>query len=503
MATDPETKRSRQSALIGGRDAVDFPAMDCRISTAWMLGAMLFLSPAAAPAAKLDDAIDAVLRDPYLKNVDVGVKIVKLGDKPESSAVLFEHRATTPLTPASNLKLITTAAALDTLGADFRFRTVLAQKGDTIALIGDGDPTFGDAELLKKFDWTSTTLVQKWAEALVERGTKTAAQFVYDDSIFDDRFVHPSWPENQIHLRYVAGVCGLNFNANCIDFYVKPNGTGALVDYTLDPPTTYATVSNGCVQGTKDAVWLSRKPGSNEIQLRGETRAANTAPISVTVADPGLFAATTVRDVLNRHGMAIAGEVKRDPTVRASMNDWQVLAVHETPIEQVLARANKDSMNLYAESLCKRLGAKASGEAGSWANGTAATGKFLQSIGIPAEQFSLDDGCGLSRKNTIAPAAIVAVLQHEHFAKHRDVYFNSLAVAGVDGTLDKRFEGTPLRQRVHAKSGFIDHVSSLSGYLVGRDGELYAFSIMFNGIASGTNATAKKLQERIVMALEP
>ena len=455
--------------------------------------------------ADVTDSIEGVLRDPYFKKVQVGIKIVKLGEKAPATPV-YEKDAVRPLIPASNLKLITTAAALDKLGPQFVFRTRLLQKADTLAFVGDGDPSLGDAEVLEGTGWKSTTLFEKWAEGVAARGVKSAAKLVYDDGIFDSRYVHPNWPEDQIHKRYVAGVGGLNFNANCLDFYLRPKGAGQVVDYTVDPLTSYAPVANSCVGGSRSAVWLSRLPSSNKIELRGQADAANAKPISVTVEDPSLFTSTVLRDVLKKGGIDVGGEVTRDATVRAAVNDWQELAVYETPLAQVLARANKDSMNLYAEALCKRVGAAAAQSAtpgvGSWATGTAAVGDFLRSVGVDAAQFSLDDGCGLSRKNVVSPAAIVAVLQHEFYAPHRDVYLTSLSVAGVDGTLKDRFDTSTLRERVIGKSGYISGVSGLSGFVKAKDGSTYAFSILFNGIAEGTNSRAKVLQERIVQSID-
>ena len=462
---------------------------------------MAALAATSLVHADVGSTIDTVLRDPYLKNVRVGVKIAKLnGEAP--ATVVYEHEPTRPLTPASNLKLITTAAALDTLGPDFVFRTRLLQKDNTLALVGDGDPSLGDAEALEKTGWTSTTLFEKWAESVKARGAKGFSKLVYDDSIFDEKYVHPTWPANQIHLRYVAGVAGLNLNANCLDFYLQPKGKGVAVDYRVDPTTTYAPIANTCVGGTKNAVWLSRAPDSNKIELRGQIDAANGKPISVTVDDPPKFTATVLADTFKKAGILIDGEVERDPTVRAAADGWQSLAVYETPITTIIARANKDSMNLYAEALCKRVGAKVSGESGSWSNGPPAVGAFLQSLGVSADQFSFDDGCGLSKKNVISPGAILAVLEHEYRSKHRDAYLTSLAVAGVDGTLKDRFGGSGLRERVIGKSGFIASVSALAGFVKAKDGSTYVFSILFNGIAEGTNSHAKQLQEKIVAAVD-
>jgi D-alanyl-D-alanine carboxypeptidase/D-alanyl-D-alanine-endopeptidase (penicillin-binding protein 4) len=202
--------------------------------------------------------------------------------------------------------------------------------------------------------------------------------------------------------------------------------------------------------------------------------------------------------------------VKRDRTTRqqyaadqqAGGGDWTVLAVHETPIEMVLARANKDSMNLYAESLCKRLGHAATNESGSWANGTAAIGEFLRRVGVKEGQFNIDDGSGLSKQNFISPDTLVKVLAHVHSSPQSKMFLDSLAIAGQDGTLSDRFRGTDLGGRVFAKSGYVSGASSLSGYLQSSNGRWYAFSILMNGIPEGSNSMMKAFQERIVRAVD-
>jgi D-alanyl-D-alanine carboxypeptidase/D-alanyl-D-alanine-endopeptidase (penicillin-binding protein 4) len=179
-----------------------------------------------------------------------------------------------------------------------------------------------------------------------------------------------------------------------------------------------------------------------------------------------------------------------------------LLAQNTTSIATVIDRANKDSMNLYAESLCKRLGFAKTGQPGSWQNGPAAVSAFLKSIGVAGDEFTLNDGCGLSKKNAISAHAISTVLQHMYFSKDHQIYIDSLSIAGVDGTLDDRFRGSSLRGRVFAKSGFVNGVSSLSGFFKGQDDNWYAFSILMNGIPPKSNSMIKPLQERIVKAAD-
>lgn len=462
---------------------------------------VILLLAVSAVRADLADDIRAVLNDKLLANAQVGMVVMDLGDSPQQSRAIYRLNATTPLIPASNLKLLTTAAALDKLGADFQFKTMLAIRGEDVALIGDGDPSLGDAEMLRKLGWDVDAVFKAWARRLQELGISQVRHVFVDDSVFDEIFLHPNWPADQQHKRYVAQVAGVNLNANCVDFYLRIGQHGQAVNYRMDPPTRYVSVKNTCLSGSKNAVWLSRESGTNNIVLRGQVNLNNDEPLSVTISDPPMFAATVLAETLSASGLVVSGQVQRDRTVRAS-GQWTILAIHSTPISTVLSRANKDSMNLYAEALCKRMGAAVSGTGGSWESGLAVIAAMLRSLGVSDEEFNLDDGSGLSKKNAVSPNAIARVLTHEFHSSDRELFIRSLAVGGVDGTFENRFRDSDLRGRVFGKSGYVSGVSSLSGYLRSKSGRWYAFSILMNGLPEGSNAAAKRLQERIVQAID-
>ncbi|HEV7297809.1 MAG TPA: D-alanyl-D-alanine carboxypeptidase/D-alanyl-D-alanine-endopeptidase [Tepidisphaeraceae bacterium] len=464
------------------------------------------LSISTVVFADIDSDVNAVLADKLLAKSTVGVEIVALGDSPADSRVLLRRGAATPLIPASNLKLITTAAAVEKFGAGFRFETRFVKHGQNVIVVGDGDPTLGDTDLIKKFGQGSTSVFTAWAAALKDSGTISVQDVIVDDSIFDGQFVHPNWPEDQRHLRYVAGVAGLNLNANCLDFYLSGTSPGARVNYRIDPPTQYVQVENNCITRSGDsAVSLLLDPETKRLLLRGYSP-GSTVAVSVTVDDPSLYAATVLKEQLAQAGITVNGTVRREHGARAALAagspDYTVVSRYVTSIEYVLDRANKDSVNLYAEALCKRLGFADTNAPGSWVNGPAAMGKFLSSVGVPPDQYTFDDGCGLSKQNAISAGAISAVLQHMYFSPNRQAFLSSLSVAGVDGTLDSRFRGSDLRNRVFAKSGFVNGVSTLSGYFMGKDDRWYAFSILMNGIPNKSNSSIKPLQERIVKAAD-
>lgn len=456
---------------------------------------MLVALPASARADLTAD-VEALLAAKPLARAQVGVQVIRLGQDPAGSAIVYARNPQLPLSPASNMKLLTTSAALERLGGGFRFRTILYQRGDDLVIVGDGDPTLGDAELLKPHGGTPTSLFEAWAEMLKARGVSRVNNVLIDDAVFDDAFAHPNWPADDLPKRYGAQVGGLNLNGNCLDFYLQPGQRGTVVSFRLDPPTKYAAISNACLSGGRSAVWLTRKPESNDVVLRGEINAPNGQPVSVTVHDPPMFFGTVLAETLRRGGVDVAGKVARE---RWAQVDTAVpLAAHETPIEVVLRRANKDSVNLYAEALMKRLGREASGQPGSWVNGREAIGQFLASRGVPAGEASVDDGSGLSKENRVSANAITRVLMGDFYSANREAFLASLAVGGADGTLEKRFTND-LRGRVYAKTGYIGGVRALSGYLRGRSGNWYAFSILMNGPLTGE---ARQIADKIVAAVD-
>lgn len=470
------------------------------------LGCVLVLLFAATSWADLPGDIETILKDKLLEKAAVGIEIVRMGKSDADSKVVYSRDSHSPLMPASNLKLTTTSAALDRFGADFKFHTTLLLHNGDLVLVGDGDPSFGDAEYLKRVGWKPTTVYENWAAQLKKLGVKTVHDVIVDDSVFDDVYLQPHWPIGQIDHSYVAEVGGLNFDANCITFMIQPTSPGKRVNYTLIPNTNYLTVDNTCITGQNE-VQLGRKPGTNEVIMRGEAPANGPSSLQETVHDPSMYGVTVFAETLGASGIIVSGQVKRDRNAstareKAPSGEWKVIGIHETPLAVALARANKDSINLYAESLCKRLGHEISHASGSWENGTAAVGAFLKKAGIPESEFHLDDGSGLSRQDHISPHALIRVLTYDFFSPNHDAFLNSLSISGSDGTLEERFRGSDLRRRVIGKSGFIEGVSCLSGFVRAKDNQWYAFSIMMNGVPYKSNSLAKFLQEKIIHALD-
>lgn len=431
----------------------------------------------------------------------------------QTGTVLASVNDSTPMTPASNMKLLTSGAALLVLTPEFVFHTEFALDGDTLVIRGDGDPALADPAVLDRMNPKMTVgdVLGAISGAISSSGVKQLNQIIVDDRVFDRQFVHPTWPVEKLDRGYSAEVAGVNFHANVLAAYPKPNpeGPGAPPLFDLQPEAPWLRIDNKArtiVQG-KNAVWLTRDPDSNQFTMHGEVRFPVAVGVEVTVHNPPDFFGRVLASRLMASSITMPqGSDQMDSTAIRVANDQdgfgqgKVLAVVSTPIAEVLRRCNTDSENLYAESLFKRMGHAVTKEPGGWTNGAAVLRMVLtQKLGAEAAaSVTISDGCGLSRDDAVSPAVMTRWL--EVMSKEKgaaDAYLASLAEPG-EGTLKSRFLGDKLKNQVHAKSGFINGVRTLSGYVVSpTTGRQVAFSVMVNDV-NGTDGQAKELHEDVV-----
>lgn len=441
--------------------------------------------------ADLTSQTQAIINAADLRKTEVGVYIYDL----DNNTPLASINPDRPLIPASNMKVFTTAAALQTLGPDFVFRTELQMlragvvKGTTnptLVIKGDGDPAFGDPDLLAKHGLDIEKLLDTWINAVKTTGVKTFDKLIIDDRVFDQDFVHPSWPADQLNQWYCAQVAGLNFNDNCVDLYPEPTVAGQSPRVLIWPLVPAINITNRAMTGGGDTFWVSRKAGTNDMVFYGKVKNRRTSPINVTIHDPPIFFGELMKHRLSQAGITVASIVR--PESDDQLPQGQVLHVIQTTIDQVIQRCNKDSQNLFAEALFKRMGRKVTGRPGSWDNGAAALRIFLHNrLGARSASLSIADGSGMSRDNKITSRSMVDVLQAMATdPKMSEIFLDSLSVAGEDGTLRKRFADLKDAQ-VLGKSGYIRSVSTLSGIVIVNDPtrpngkRTILFSLLFNG----------------------
>jgi D-alanyl-D-alanine carboxypeptidase/D-alanyl-D-alanine-endopeptidase (penicillin-binding protein 4) len=456
-----------------------------------IIGLVLVLgmgAPAGAAAAGLGDAIGRLVAG--AGKMKMGIRVETAGPNP---SVVYELNPNESFQPASNQKIVTTAAAMCLLSPDFTYRTLLAVRGNDLVIIGAGDPSCGDPRVAQEAKEPITAMFHAWAEKLQAAGlTDIKGDLLFDDSIFDNEYLLDSWRSQKFNAMawYCAPVGGLNFNDNCVDVLVKPgSGPGSTPEVTLVPGTSWITLQNNAKTAGKGEPIVKRL-GDNPliISVNGPVSRANSpeSPLSIPITDPGMFFASTCRTALAAAGIRIAGETKRARVRQADGSlpaDLRTVAAHEQKMSEILWRANKSSVNMFGEAVLKTVGAYAGREdrpgVGSYQSGRAAVQRFLDGLHVPREGYVVDDGSGLSHKNLMTPAMLTAILQHMNEHPLKKQWWDNLAVPGEQtGTLRRRMRD--LTGKVFAKTGHIEGVSTLSGYVIGADKQVYVFSILCN-----------------------
>jgi serine-type D-Ala-D-Ala carboxypeptidase/endopeptidase (penicillin-binding protein 4) len=452
------------------------PTMDTALKT-WMLAAAIALGITGQAAGSLKGELDSIVGRSALKTVRFSVQVIRA----DSGEVVYQHNASTPLMPASNMKVVTTAAGLDSLGADFQYTTRVGlastADGTTLVITGSGDPLLGDRVTDEKHGKPACWVLDDIVRAVKASGKTSINSIIVDTSVFDDVRVCPNWPTNQLNKWYEAEVSGLNFYTNCIEFIARDKG-GAKAELSMQPTTNYVSVVNETTTVGKgaDTVGLWRQTGSNQVFVKGKCH-GDTEPMKVTVERPAAFLGTLIAERLGQAGIKVEGPLMEKG---AGNLDATTIATYSTPISDVLDRCNKDSLGLAAECLMKTMGAKTTGgKGGSWASGRTAMAKFLTSLGVSADEYKIDDGSGLSEENRLSTNALSKVMAHLYKTKSWPMFKDSLSVGGEDGTAAKWFREAKYKGKILGKTGYIAGVKSFTGVCVTDKGD-YIFSIITN-----------------------
>lgn len=482
---------------------------------------LALLAPTAA--ANLESALLHHLSSADLRGTQVSICVMDVSDR----VLLAEIDDQREMIPASNIKLVTAAAALHTLGKDFAFSTKLkllgieqAPAGDGLpALVveGDGDPAFGSPEVLDDAGYNVDQLLGWWLDAVEKTGLDRFGQLIVDDRIFEhgpDQRVHPTWPKNQLHKWYCAQVMGINFYDNCFRINASPTRTGQDARVSVYPFGPFVQTEMRLTTGRADQWDIITRPDANRISLRGQLR--NRQQQDVAMHDPSMVFGELLKHELGKRGIRV-GDVVR-PAGDQRLPEGRVLHQINTTLQAVLNRVNQDSMNLYAEALLKRCGHAITGAPGTFENGAAAVRAYLaKRIADPtlAASVKLVDGSGLSRDNRVSARALVEVLRVQANGDDFRPFIASLARPGEKGSLARRFNDPdrPLAGHLYAKTGTINHVSALSGYLVYPDpdkdnaAKVIAFSILVNGhgLKAARNISAvtiRRMQDRFVHIID-
>src|SRR5216110_571661 len=460
--------------------------------------------PRTAPLhGSLERRLATLLDQPPFSRANWGVYVV------DDGKVLFARNADRFYVPASNTKLVVSAAATVLLPADYRVTTSVYANGRVdngvlygdLVLYGRGDPTWSERcfsvdSLAPGACDSAFTAVAALADSIRARGLKrVTGKLVGDGSYFEPVLVHPGWNAWDLNWWYAAPVSGLGFHDNSVDFHIAP---GAAVDQppaiTWSPELALFTFENRARTVPADSSTtigdnFFRTPGTWDIWAEGTVALGRKPWIeSFAVPDPNLYAARALAASLLRKGVAIEGGAAStidSLAYRSARSGPPLVEYRGRPLPDIVFPILNTSQNWFAEMLLKILGRELRGE-GSWKAGLDVERRFLiDSVRIDSTAFALEDGSGLAAGNLVTPQAFAKLLAYMHRHPNGGPFVASLPHAGQPGSLLKRFVGTPLEGRVIAKTGSIDRVNSLSGYIerANGGGRTITFSVQANGHA--------------------
>ncbi|MDZ7692914.1 MAG: D-alanyl-D-alanine carboxypeptidase/D-alanyl-D-alanine-endopeptidase [Balneolaceae bacterium] len=401
--------------------------------------------------------------------------------------------------PAFNLKLLTSAAILDQLGSDFTYKTHIygigrregeAWKGDVIVR-GSGDPSIsGEFYNEHRFHVFEQLLAQ--LDSLGIRGIE--GNLIGNNSYFDQQPYPKGWSWEDLSFYYGVEISALSFNNNAVDLQVFANDdvgeTPRIQWFPFD--TDYVEFINEQTispSHTEYDEFYRRMLGTNTILLRSKLPKGYYEEESLSILNASQFFMDTFEKYLEDSGIDITGQVIIDDQVRDWENErFTILATHTSePLSKLLQQVNTESSNFYTEMMLKTAAAEKYDTQGSTDLGITLVKEFAHNIGIDTTDVEMNDGSGMASSTLLKPAALTSLLatlqEHPEF----DSYRASLAVAGINGTLEHRFRGTMLERKVRGKTGYVSGVRALSGYLTAASGRKLVFSINTNNYTSKTS----------------
>jgi D-alanyl-D-alanine carboxypeptidase/D-alanyl-D-alanine-endopeptidase (penicillin-binding protein 4) len=423
-------------------------------------------------AAMLDEAVSG-----STKSGSWGVMVVSLtrGD------TLFGRNADVLMAPASTMKMYTAAVALDRFGPDYVFKTPVLQDGvlgpdgvlqGNLYLRGTGDPS-----LSVRF-WKGDAPMDGLARQIAGAGIKQVrGDIVGDATLFDGQLIPDGWKTTYLGAAYAARVAALSLNEGLLWVLVQPEGKTAKV--SLDPAsTTIPIVSTVRVVAGKRGSITAVRRADGAVVVKG-TIGSSAPPqrYSLVADDPPTYVVGAFRAALERAGIGISGATRLGATPEGAQ---AVATVASPPLGQIIGEMNRESINVVAEMLFKTAAATST-QIGSAATALSSLRQFLgEKVGLHGNVVDVADGSGLSQLDRVTPRSMVALLGYAHAAPWSATFHASLPVEGESGTLKNR-KGTPARGNLHAKTGTTNTVASLGGYVTARNGEVLAFSFVYNG----------------------
>jgi D-alanyl-D-alanine carboxypeptidase/D-alanyl-D-alanine-endopeptidase (penicillin-binding protein 4) len=438
----------------------------------------------------------------------------------QTGETLYQQNADRYFVPASNMKLFTTALALAKLGPEYKFHTTLETSGTisngvltgNVALVGRGDPNLSNRkfpyELKEEFDGPPEKVLVELVDGLVAKGLKGISGDVIGDDSYFPRERYPSgWEIDDMVWEYGAAISSIVVDDNTVTLTLIPGEQpGSAVQATESPATPDFLVENDVVTSAPDVksdLTLTREPGARLVVVKG-TMPARGAPRKLVLAieEPAQHAAAVLKQLLEARGVTVDGVARARHEAPKTQEDPTILAEHvSVPLSDAVKLINKISQNLHTEMLLRTV-ARQGGVWGTDDDLMRVPQDFYASAGVSPDDVIQSDASGLSRHDLVTPRAIVALLTFAQKQPWFETYYNSLPVAGVDGTLEDRMKNTPAAGHIHAKTGSVEHVRTLSGFAETASGRRLIFSFLSNNQGGKNHEAADALTGLCVAMLE-
>jgi len=440
--------------------------------------------------AQLPSVIEEIINSPELEQSRWGIEV-----QTEARKVLYSKNGHQFFTPASSAKLLTAAAVLFSLGADYRLTTPIFAVGNaphltSLRLKGQGDPSI------------STKSLKQIVHQLQALGVKQIEKLIIDDSYFDAPAINPTWEWLDVHSYFATAVNSTILNENTVTLTLLPQQLGKPVRFYWNDAVAgrqWQVINQG-ITGATDIPYdidIDGDLGKPILQIRGEL-AVNEPPDiwDMAIVDPANYFLESLRLHLEQADITVTKGIVAKKAERDEL-EKELLSISSPEIAEIIKEINQESNNLYAEVIAKVLAQKLNAD-----DAIEAINQSLDEIGIDSEEYVLVDASGLSRQNLVSPQTLVKTLDlmSKLDDSERKIYQQSLAVAGISGTLKNRFRNTSVQGNLWGKTGTLTGVGSLSGYLFTPNN----FSLTFSIIVNNSNLSSKEIRyqiDRIILVL--
>ena len=433
----------------------------------------------------LPQKIDNVISDPELQKAHWGI-LIKTLQKPTT---LYDHDGNQLFIPASNTKLLTTAAVLLKLSENYQIKTPIYYQGNNtklsrLHLIGKGDPSL-TLDQLKII-----------ANTLKAQGIKQIEKLILEDNTLPQNYLNPTWEWEDIHFDYAPAINQLILNQNAVILTLSPQEIGqplkiswsdAIAGKQWQIINQTRTVASNPSQG----ISIQGILGKSILVLTGELGIQSEPDVSaIAISDPVRYFAESFQQVLIEAGIQVD---QREMVSNISVNpqDKLLLEISSSTIQELITETNQESNNLYAEALLNLIQENH--------NSLDSLKNILTKLGLDPNSYVLKDGSGLSRQNLVSPAVFVQLLTAMAQSTHGESYRKSLAIAAETGTLKGRFQDTAVAGKLHAKTGTLSGSSSLSGYLDNPNFQPLVFSILVNNSEQASPFLRKAIDSIIIL----